>query len=85
MDTINDKRFKLDWMMLSQNQNITFDNIMDTINDKRFQWDWTMLSQNYMNKGREKYIKDMTNLIITLKSTNVFPSVIEDIINNYII
>jgi hypothetical protein len=36
-----------------------------------------------MDKGKEKYIKDM-NVLITIKSTKIFPNVIEDIIINYL-
>ena len=32
--------------MLSQNPNITFDNIRETINDPRFTWNWWGLSLN---------------------------------------
>ena len=37
---------KLDWMYLSKNPNITFDNVKKTLDDPRFKWNWLYLSKN---------------------------------------
>ena len=43
---IKDNIYRLDLTCLSQNPNITFDNIKDTIDDPRFKWKWYHLSRN---------------------------------------
>jgi hypothetical protein len=37
-------RFGWEWYNLSQNPNITFDNVMETIDNKTCKWNWGMLS-----------------------------------------
>jgi hypothetical protein len=73
---------------LSENTNIT---IFDVKNNPRIAWYWDRLSYNNMSKGKERYIN---NKIQELKFINefkfisqnhrLFPSVIEDIIFNYL-
>ena len=73
---------------LSKNQNITF---FDVKNNPQIEWDWYELSINNMSKGKERYI---SNKVEELKFTDefkfisesdkLFPSVIEDIIIDYL-
>ena len=85
MDKIDDPRFKWNWMYLSVNQNITFDNIRDTINDPRFKWNWIFLSDNNMSKGRDTHIINELKFIGCLNEINLYDNLLPNVILNIII